>query len=96
LSFAIAVKLLLISLSESCGTAALLLPLLAEEPDDELPLLPHAAMTRAALAAHAVSATVLVTERNWTTSLWGGTNRSICGAGRISRAYGPPIYLGKQ
>jgi hypothetical protein len=69
LSVAMAENVLLIWLSDSCGTAALELPpaeLLGE-------LLPQAAMTRAALPATAVSATFLVTECKGTTSLWAGT-----------------------
>jgi hypothetical protein len=49
---------LLIWLRESCGTAAPLLLLLAEEPDGEL--LPQAATTRAAGPGTAASADVLV------------------------------------
>jgi len=63
LSFVIALKELLISLTLSCGTELPELPevlLLLEEP----PLLPQAATTRAALAATAVSPTRFVTENN--------------------------------
>ncbi len=58
-------------LVEIDGTAAALL-----EPPElgvELPLLPQAAMTRAALPASAVRPALLVTEYNETTSLVGGT-----------------------
>jgi hypothetical protein len=80
---AIAEKLLLIWLRDSCGTDA---PLpLPDEPEDELLLLPQAAMTRAALPATAVSAALLVTEPNWTTSLWGGTDRSKYWGRAVSR-----------
>jgi hypothetical protein len=48
-------------LSETWGTGAEVLPDEPEEPD-EPPLLPHAAMIRAALPTQAVSATLRVTE----------------------------------
>ena len=70
LSVAMAENVLLIWLSDSCGTDDAL-ELLAEELLGEL--LPQAAMTRAALPATAVSATFLVTECKGTTSLWAGT-----------------------
>src|SRR5690242_1718785 len=58
----IAEKLLLIWLSEKGGPDELPLP---DEPEDELPpLLEQAARTRAALPAHAVTAALLVIERN--------------------------------
>ena len=65
LSVVIALKELLIALRLSCGTEPPELPgelllLLLDEP----PLLPHAATTRAALAATAVSPTRFVTENN--------------------------------
>jgi hypothetical protein len=53
------------------GTAAALLEL--PEPLDAGALLPHAAMTRAALPATAVRPSLLGTEYNKTTSLVGGT-----------------------
>jgi hypothetical protein len=62
---------LLIWLSDSFGVDEVVLP--PEEPPDEL--LPQAAMTRAALPATAVSATLLETECKGTTSLWAGTCR---------------------
>src|ERR1035438_214435 len=95
LSVAMAEKVLLIWLRESCGTAAaeLLLLLLAEEPEGEL--LPQAAMTRAALPATAVSATFLVTECKGTTSLWAGTCRGVW-PGDSPRSPHVRIYLGKQ
>jgi hypothetical protein len=68
---AIAEKFLVNELVVSVGTDAALelLELLAAGA----PLLPHAAMTRAALPATAVSPTLLGTEYNKTTSLVGGT-----------------------
>jgi hypothetical protein len=97
LSAVIAVKELLSELIESCGTDALeLAPELALEPPLELdvPLLPHAARTRAALAARAAAAADLVTERKETTSLMGGTIRSTghCRAPRNRSPLGRTLY----
>ncbi|HEY3977438.1 MAG TPA: hypothetical protein VGM79_09215 [Streptosporangiaceae bacterium] len=66
-------KLLLSELTLSCGTFVapeleLLPPLL-----EDVPLLPQAASTSAALAATAAAAAVFVTEIKETTSLIGGT-----------------------
>jgi len=73
LSSAIWEKSFVNDVAETDGTEAELLELLELELLDELPLLPQAAMTRAALPAAAVNATLLVTEYNETTSLVGGT-----------------------
>ena len=89
LSVAMAENELLIWLRESCGTAAPLLPLLAEEPDGEL--LPQAAMTRAALPATAVNATFLVTECKGTTSLWAGTCQDVRPGGLRPAATRPQL-----
>jgi hypothetical protein len=71
---AIAENELLSELTEIWGTDALLLE---EELVGELPLLPHAATTRAAPPATAVSPTLLGNEYNETTSLIGGTCQDI-------------------
>jgi hypothetical protein len=67
-------KVLLKEETDSCGTGALEFP---PPPPDELDglLLPHAAMTRLALAAIATAAADFVTECKKTTSLTGGTYR---------------------
>src|ERR1700733_2070515 len=91
LSVAMAENVLSIWLSESCGTAALLLLLLPEEPLDELP---QAATTRAALPATAVSATLLVIECKGATSLWAGTCQG-CAAHRLSLSVVHPDLSGK-
>src|ERR1700722_784515 len=92
LSVAMAENVLSIWLSDSCGTAALLLLLLLPaEPLDELP---QAAMTRAALPATAVSATLLVIECKGTTSLWAGTCQG-CAAQRLSLIAVHPDLSGK-
>jgi hypothetical protein len=65
-------KLLLSDEIDSCGTEVLALEL--EPPLAEVPLLPQAATTRAALAAIAATAAVFVTECKKTTSLIGGTH----------------------
>jgi hypothetical protein len=65
-------KELFSELTDSCGTGP---AELEPEPEDELdvPLLPQAARTRAALATIAAAAAVFVTECNKTTSLMDGT-----------------------
>ena len=92
-SAAIAEKSLVNELVEMDGTGAELDPpeLLGVEL---LPLLPQAAMTRAALPATAVSATFLVTECKGTTSLWAGTCQG-CAAQRFSLIAAHPDLSGK-
>jgi hypothetical protein len=68
---AIAEKSRVNEFAEIDGTAAALLGLL-ELVEVGVPLLPHAATTRAALPATAVRPTLLVTGYNETTSLVGG------------------------
>jgi hypothetical protein len=68
---------------EGTGAALLELP---EPPEFELPELPQAAMTRAALPANAVRPALLVTEYNETTSLVGGTCQDS-GNGRPARRH---------
>jgi hypothetical protein len=80
LSAAIAVKSRVNEFAEIDGTAALLEPELVEVG---VPLLPHAAMTRAALPATAVSPAFLVTEDNKTTSLV-GRDVTLHAPGRVS------------
>jgi hypothetical protein len=88
---AMAENVLVIWLSDSLGTEELVL--LPEAPDDEL--LPQAAITRAALPATAVSATLLVTECKGTTSLWAGTCRAS-GLATWRKTPQALVYLGKQ
>src|SRR6266705_3452401 len=76
LSAAIAVKSRVKEFAVIDGTAAALLGLL-ELVEVGVPLLPHAAMTRAALPATAVRPTLLVTGYNETTSLMGGRVKDI-------------------
>lgn len=79
LSVAMADRLLFSWLSESWGTGAELLP---DEPD-EPPLLPQAAMIRAALPTQAVSATLRVTECKGTHLTVAETCPGSCG-GRVN------------